>query len=67
MLSKLFSLIPHGHRWHRIRISRKGALRPGSRAGLATHITARCQRCGARIEKIYYRDISDAQARRWLG
>ncbi len=67
MTLKLFRLIPHAHRWHRIRIARKGALCPAGRVRLSTHISACCQRCGARIHKIYYRDVSDEQARRWLG
>lgn len=62
-----FSFIPHAHKWHNIIVSRKGAVAPTGRTHFSTHIQAQCQRCGERIHKVYYRDISDKQARRWLG
>lgn len=63
----LFNFIPHAHSWHNIRISRKGAVSPSGRRYFSTHVEAQCKRCGERIHKVYYRDISDAQACRWLG
>ncbi|MGK3128928.1 hypothetical protein ACCW76_06980 [Pantoea sp. C8B4] len=67
MISKLFSFIPHAHKWHDIRISRKGAICPSGRHYFSTHVEAQCKGCGERLHKIYYRDVSDAEARRWLG
>jgi hypothetical protein len=67
MKLKFFSFIPHAHKWHNIRISRKGAISPTGRAYFSTHVEAQCKGCGKRLHKIYYRDISDAQAIRWLG
>ncbi|MBK4769081.1 MULTISPECIES: hypothetical protein [unclassified Pantoea] len=63
----LFSFLPHAHHWHNITISRQGAVSPGGRYRYSTYLEAECKRCGERIHKIYYRDISDEQARRWLG
>ncbi len=67
MINLLRHLIPHAHRWHQITISRPGVLNPAGRYCLATSITARCRGCGARLHKLYYRDLSDSEARRWLG
>jgi len=67
MLAKCLSFIPHRHRWHHITISRIGTVNPSGRICCATHLTAQCKGCGVRIHKVFYRDISDEQARRWLG
>lgn len=67
MINLLRHLIPHAHRWHQITISRPGVLNPAGRYCLATCINARCRGCGARLHKLYYRDLSDSEARRWLG
>ncbi|WP_312664677.1 hypothetical protein [Pantoea sp. CTOTU49201] len=64
---KLFSFIPHAHRWHNITITRKGAISPSGRTCFATYVQAQCKGCDEQLYKIYYRDITDAQARRWLG
>ncbi|MEB5972565.1 hypothetical protein ACWXWB_04595 [Pantoea dispersa] len=63
----LFSFIPHAHHWHIIDICRKGARSPAGRTQLSTYVEAQCRRCGVTLHKIYYRDISDAEAKRWLG
>ncbi|KNC08155.1 hypothetical protein HS962_02695 [Pantoea sp. BIGb0393] len=67
MKLKFFSFIPHAHKWHDIQISRKGAMSPSGRHYFSTHVTAQCKTCGERLHKVYYRDISDAEAKRWLG
>ncbi|MDE1184997.1 MAG: hypothetical protein PW844_00735 [Pantoea sp.] len=67
MKLKLLSFIPHAHKWRNIQISRKGAVSPSGRHYHSTHVQAHCKGCGERIHRIYYRDISDAEARRWLG
>ncbi|WP_292976425.1 hypothetical protein [Pantoea sp. UBA4549] len=67
MINLLRHLIPHAHRWHQITISHPGVLNPAGRYCLATCITARCRGCGARLHKLYYHDLSDSEARRWLG
>ncbi|WP_343552833.1 hypothetical protein [Pantoea sp.] len=64
---KLFSFIPHMHRWKNITITRGGAISPSGRSYYSTHISAQCKGCDVQINKVYYRDISDAEARRWLG
>ncbi|UVC28082.1 hypothetical protein [Pantoea sp. SOD02] len=63
---KLFSFIPHAHRWHNISITRKGAISPSGRICLATYVQAQCKGCEEQLHKIYYRDITDAEALRWL-
>jgi len=67
MISRLLAWIPHAHRWHVMRITRCGAQRPDGRQGMCTYVQARCTGCGVRLHKVFYRDITDAQARRWLG
>ncbi|MBZ6385012.1 MULTISPECIES: hypothetical protein [Pantoea] len=62
-----FPFIPHCHRWQDIHISRAYAVAPNGRSFFSTFISARCRHCDEIIHRIYYRDISDAQARRWLG
>ncbi|MEG3112440.1 MULTISPECIES: yippee family protein [unclassified Pantoea] len=64
---RFLAFIPHRHRWHEINITRQGAVSPNGRTYLSTYITASCKSCGEMIHRIYYRDISDEQARRWLG
>ncbi|MXP48558.1 hypothetical protein FD733_00785 [Pantoea sp. Eser] len=64
---RLSALIPHRHRWQDIIIERHGAIAPNGRHYLSTYISARCLRCGEIIHRVYYRDISDRQARRLLG
>ncbi|HBZ15847.1 hypothetical protein ACIP6T_08875 [Pantoea sp. NPDC088449] len=67
MKLKFFSFIPHAHRWRNVQISRKGAISPAGRHYFSTHVEAQCKSCGERLHKVYYRDISDAEAKRWLG
>ncbi|HAB75394.1 MULTISPECIES: hypothetical protein [Pantoea] len=62
-----FPFIPHRHRWQDIHISRANAVAPNGRCYFSTFISARCRTCDEIIHRVYYRDISDAQARRWLG
>ena len=64
---RLSALIPHRHRWQDIIIERRGAIAPNGRSSLSTYISAHCAGCGEIIHRVYYRDISDQQARRWLG
>lgn len=64
---RFLALIPHRHRWTDIRITRQGAVSPSGRYYYSTYLSARCQRCDTVIHRVYYRDISDDQARRWLG
>lgn len=64
---RFLALIPHRHRWQDMNIERKGAVAPNGRQYLSTYISARCTGCGEIIHRVYYRDISDRQARRWLG
>lgn len=66
-LMKLLSLIPHWHHWQDVVIIRANAVAPNGRSYFSTHITARCRSCDQTLHRVYYRDISDAQARRWLG
>ncbi|MFV9668397.1 hypothetical protein [Pantoea sp. ARC607] len=61
------AIIPHCHRWQNIIIERRGAIAPNGRYYLSTSLSAWCSGCGETIHRIYYRDISDRQARRWLG
>ncbi|RPE00317.1 hypothetical protein BBB56_12090 [Candidatus Pantoea deserta] len=64
---RFFSFIPHRHRWQDIVISRANAIAPSGRTYYSTLISARCRTCNQTLYRIYYSDISDAQARRWLG
>jgi len=66
-MMRLSALIPHRHRWQDIIIERQGAVAPNGRHYLSTYLSARCPGCGEIIHRVYYRDISDQQARRWLG
>ncbi|WP_343462932.1 hypothetical protein [Pantoea sp.] len=67
MISRLLAFLPHAHRWRIMHITRCGAQFPGGRQGMCTAVLAQCTGCGIRLHKVFYRDISDAQARRWLG
>jgi len=67
MIYLLRHLLPHAHRWHQIEISRNDVITPAGRRCYATYVTAHCRGCGMQLHKIYYRDISDAEACRWLG
>lgn len=66
-IMRFLAFIPHRHRWHKIVISRHYAKAPSGRTYLSTSVTASCKNCGEVINRIYYRDISDAEALRWLG
>ncbi|POW60076.1 MULTISPECIES: hypothetical protein [Pantoea] len=66
-MRRLLALIPHGHRWQEIAIERQWAVAPNGRYYFSTYVSARCKGCGEAIHRVYYRDISDQQARRWLG
>ncbi|WP_313654018.1 hypothetical protein [Pantoea sp.] len=64
---RFLALIPHRHQWQNIIIRRQGAVAPNGRSYLSTSLSAHCPGCGEIIYRVYYRDISDQQARRWLG
>ncbi|MGY3310843.1 hypothetical protein ACVW06_003868 [Pantoea ananatis] len=66
-MMRFLALIPHRHRWTDISITRQGAVSPSGRYYYSTYLSARCERCDTVIHRVYYRDISDDQARRWLG
>jgi len=65
-MMRFLALIPHRHRWQDIIIERQGAVAPSGRYYFSTYISARCSACNEIIHRVYYRDITDEQARRWL-